>query len=66
MNVLPLTVIGVIPQVPPLTLLNARVGALGHPHDTEKLVPVAVHPEEAFLTVIVWLPFATPVNVSPV
>ena len=61
-NVLPLTVTGAVPQVLPLILLSVRDGPFTHPHDTEKLLPVAVHPV-ALLTVIVWLPLATPVNV---
>jgi multidrug efflux pump subunit AcrA (membrane-fusion protein) len=60
-KVFPLTVIAVVPQVLPLVLLNATAGGFAQPHDTEKLVPVVSHPEE-FLTVIVWLPFATPVK----
>jgi hypothetical protein len=45
-------------------LARVRDGPLAHPHDTEKVLPVVVHPE-AFLTVIEWLPFAMPVNVTP-
>jgi hypothetical protein len=63
-NVFPLIVTGVMTQVLPLMLLRASEGPFTHPHDTEKLVPVVVHPEP-FLTVIVWLPFATPVNANP-
>jgi hypothetical protein len=62
-NVLPLTVKGVVPQVLPLILLSVREGPFTHPHDTEKLVPAVVHPE-ALRTVIVWLPFATLLNVT--
>ena len=61
-NVLPLTVTGAVPQVLPLILLSVRDGPFTHPQDTEKLLPVAVHPV-ALLTVIVWLPLDTPVNV---
>ena len=61
-NVLPLTVTGAVPQVLPLILLNVRDGPFAHPQDTEKLLPVAMHPV-ALLTVMVWLPLATPVNV---
>ena len=61
-NVLPFTVTGVIPQVLPLILLSVIAGAFAQPHDTVKLFPVVIHPA-AFLTVIVWLPFATPENV---
>jgi hypothetical protein len=64
-NVLPVTVTGEVPQVLPLMLLNVSVGPFAHPHDTEKLLPVVVHPE-AFLIVIEWLPFTTLVNVTPV
>ena len=60
-NILPLTVTAVVPQVLPLMLLSITAGPFIHPHDTEKLFPVALHPE-AFLTAIVWLPFATPVK----
>jgi hypothetical protein len=63
-NVLLLTVTGSVPQVLPVMLLRVRVGPFEHPHDTEKVLPVVVHPE-AFLTVIEWLPFAMPVNVTP-
>ena len=48
-NVLPLTVTGAMPQVFPLLPFNVRVGPFIHPHDTEKLLPVEVHPD-AFLT----------------
>ena len=65
MNVLPLTVTGAVPQVLPLMLLSVREGPFMDPHDTEKLIPVVVHPE-AFFTVIEWLAFATPLNVVPV
>ena len=65
LNILPLTVFGVTPQVLPLVLLRESDGPLAHPQDTEKLVPVVVHPA-AFLTVIVWLPLATLLNVVPV
>jgi hypothetical protein len=63
LNVFPLTVTGVVPHVLPLMLFRASDGPLAHPHDTEKLPPVVVQPEE-FLTVIEWLPFNTPVNVT--
>lgn len=61
LKVLSVTVTGVTPHVLPLVLLNATAGGFAHPHDTEKLVPVVVHPEE-FCTVIVWLSLATPVK----
>jgi hypothetical protein len=51
-KVLPLTVTGVVPQVLPLVLLKVRLGGFAHPHETGKLAPVVVHPDE-FLTVIV-------------
>ena len=57
-KVLPLIVTGVVPHVLPLMLLSVTAGGLAQPHDTEKLTPVVVHPDE-FLTVIVWLPLAT-------
>lgn len=50
-NVFPLTLTSVVPHVFPLMLLRVSVGPLTHPHDTEKLGPVEIHPEE-FLTVI--------------
>ena len=50
-NILPVTVTGVVPQVLPLKLARVRPGALGHPHETVKLAPGVEHPE-AFLTVI--------------
>jgi hypothetical protein len=65
MNVLPLTVTGAVPQVLPFMLPGIINGPFAHPHDTGKMLPVVVHPE-VFLTVIAWLPFATPVNVIPV
>lgn len=60
-KVLPLTVTGVVPQVLPEVLLNIKVGGLAQPHDTVNGLPVFVQPE-AFLTVIVYVPLATPVN----
>ena len=51
-KVLPLTVKGVTPQVLPFVPLRVTAGPLTHPQDTEKLLPVVVHPLE-FLTVIV-------------
>jgi hypothetical protein len=63
-NVLPLTIMGVVPHVLPLMLLKEREGAFGQPHDTVKLLPVVVQPA-AFFTVIEWVPFTTPVNVIP-
>jgi hypothetical protein len=63
-KVLPLTVTGVVPHVLPLMLLSATAGGFTQPHDTEKLIPVVVHPDE-FLTVIVWLPLATLVKEVP-
>ena len=63
-KVLPLTVTGVVPHVLPLMLLSVTVGGFTHPHDTEKLTPVVVHPDE-FITVIVWLPLATLVKEVP-
>ena len=63
-KVLPLIVTGVVPHVLPDVLLRVSEGALAHPQETSKLLPIVVHPE-AFLTVIEWFPFATPVNVSP-
>ena len=64
MKTFPLTVTGVVPHVLPFMLLSVRVGPFTHPHETENVLPVVVHPE-AFLTVIEWLPFAIPVNVIP-
>ena len=64
-KVLPLTVTGVMPQVFPLILLSESDGPFTHPQDTEKLLPVTVHPE-VFRTVIAWFPFATFVNIEPV
>jgi hypothetical protein len=57
-KILPLTIMGVPPQMFPLVLLKVTVGELMHPHDTEKLFPDELHPDE-FLTVIAWVPFAT-------
>ena len=57
-KVLPFTVTGVVPHVLPLMLVSITAGGFAHPHDTEKLIPVVVHPDE-FLTVIVWLPLST-------
>jgi hypothetical protein len=50
-NVLPPIVTGVVPHVLPLIPLRVSAGPLEHPHDTEKILPVVVHPE-AFLTVM--------------
>ena len=63
-NVFPDIVTGVSPHVLPLVALRASSGPFAQPHETEKLVPVVVHPA-AFLTVIVWLPLAIPVKVTP-
>lgn len=60
-NTLPLTVIGEVPQVLPLELVRVTVAGFAQPHDTKKLVPVEVHPDE-FLTVMVCVPLAMPVN----
>ena len=65
MNVFPPIFTGVIPQVLPLVLLSARAGPFTQPHETVNELPVVVHPE-AFRTVIVWLPSATPVNITEV
>lgn len=51
-NVFPLTVTAFVPQVLPEELLNETVGGVTQPQDTEKLLPVVVHPA-AFFTVIV-------------
>ncbi len=63
-NVFPDIVTGVSPHVLPLVALRASSGPFAQPHETEKLVPVVVHPA-AFLTVIVWLPLAIPAKVTP-
>ena len=54
-----------MPHVLPLILPSARAGPFGHPQDTVKLGPGVAHPVTVFNTVIVWLPFATFVNVVP-
>jgi hypothetical protein len=64
-NVLPVTVIGVVEQVLPFVAASTREGPFAHPHDTMKLTPVDEQPE-ALRTVILWLPFETPANVMPV
>lgn len=63
-NVLPFTVTGAVPHVLPVMLPRVRAGPFTHPHDTEKLLPVAVHPD-ALRTVIVWFPLEIPLNVTP-
>ena len=50
-KVFPLTVIAVVPHVLPLVLFRVTVGGFTHPHETEKLVPVVMQPEE-FLPMI--------------
>ena len=65
MNVFPPIFTGVIPQVLPLVLLSARAGPFTQPHETVNELPGVVHPE-AFLTVIVWFPSATPANITDV
>ena len=52
LNVLPLTVTGITPQVLPPVLPSVSVGPLAQPQDTLKLLPVLVHPA-AFRTLIV-------------
>jgi hypothetical protein len=51
-NVLPLTVTGLVPHVLSLRLLNESAGPLTQPHDTAKLDPGVIQPA-AFLTVII-------------
>jgi hypothetical protein len=63
-KVFPLTVTGTVLQVLPSVLLKVTTGGLAQPHDTSKLLPVVLHPE-LFLTVMVWLPLETPVNMVP-
>jgi hypothetical protein len=63
-NVFPLTVTGVVPHVLPLRLAGVIAGALTQPQDTLNEGPDVVQPP-AFLTVIEWLPLATPVKVTP-
>ena len=65
-NVFPLIVTGAVAQVLPPELLRLRAGGFTQPHDTENVVPVVVHPEAISLTVIAWLPLATPVNAAAV
>jgi hypothetical protein len=50
-KVLPLTITAVVPHVLPLLLLSVTTGGLLHPHVTEKIDPIVVHPA-AFLTAI--------------
>lgn len=52
LKVLPLTVIGVVPQVLPPVLLRIIEGIAAQPHETANDPPVLEHPA-AFLTVIV-------------
>jgi hypothetical protein len=63
-KVFPLTVTGVKPHVEPLLVLSVTAGGFTHPHDTEKVTPVVVHPDK-FFTVIEWLPLATLLKVVP-
>jgi len=63
-NVFPLTVTGVMPQMLPVRLLSISAGPFAQPQETAKELPIVVHPA-AFLTVIVWFPLAMPVNVTP-
>lgn len=51
-NVLPLTVTGITPQVLPDVLLNVNPGGDRHPHETANEGPVVVQ-SDAFLTVMV-------------
>ena len=64
-KVFPLIVTGVVPHVLPLKLLIVSDGPFVQPHETGKVLPVVVQPEE-FLTVMEWVPFAIPVNVRVV
>ena len=50
-KVFPPIVTGVMPHVLPLVLLRVRAGALAHPQETVKLLPIVTHPD-AFLTVM--------------
>jgi hypothetical protein len=60
-NVLPSTVTGVTPHVVPVLEDKVTEGPLTHPHSTENSLPVVVH-SALFLTVIVWLPLLTFLN----
>jgi hypothetical protein len=58
-NVLSFTWTAVVPHVLPLVLPRVTMGGLTHPHETRKVGPAVVQPEE-FFTVIVWFPFDIP------
>jgi hypothetical protein len=62
-KVFPLTVIEVVPHVLPSVADSVTVGGFEHPQLTEKLGPVVRHPYE-LRTVMLWVPFATLVNVT--
>lgn len=64
-KVFPLIVTGFSPQMLPLVLLNVSAGPLTQPQDTVKGAPVVEH-RDAFLTVIEWLPLATPLKEAAV
>jgi hypothetical protein len=49
LNVFPVTVTGVVPQVLPVVLLSVRAGGLAQPQETENKDPDVVHPA-GFLT----------------
>ena len=63
-NVLPLTVIGDVPQVLPDVAESVREGGVAQPQATLKELPAVVQSEVVFLTVITWLPSATPAKVG--
>ncbi len=64
-KVFPLTVTAATPHVLPDEAAKVTSGGLVHPQLMEKVIPVAVHPE-ALRTVMVWLPLATSLKVTPV
>jgi hypothetical protein len=58
-KVLPLTVIGEVPQVLPLALLKFRVGAFTQPQSTLTVETADIQPVTVFLTLICLLPLVT-------
>jgi hypothetical protein len=58
------TVIGVVPHVLPVDAKSERAGGVAQPQATLIELPTVVQSEVVFLTVIKWLPSATPVKVG--
>jgi hypothetical protein len=62
-KVFPLIIAGAVPHVLPVEVDSVSEGGVAQPHATFNVLPTVVQSEVVFLTVIKWLPSATPVKV---